>query len=95
MENREGKPNPFKGRDHRVSAFAIWMAGGGIKKGFTYGETGEIGYYPVGGAVTPADVQATILNQPGFDQEKFIYQFQGRPDRLTDVSGRVIDEIIA
>jgi Protein of unknown function (DUF1501) len=95
MENREGKPNPFKGRDHHVNAFTIWMAGAGIKKGFTHGETDEIGYYPVSGAVTPADVQATILNQLGFDHEKFTYQFQGRPYRLTDVSGKVIDEIIA
>src|SRR5450432_1367492 len=95
MENREGKPNPFKGRDHHVSAFTIWMAGGGIKKGYTHGETDEIGYYPISGAVTPADVQATILNQLGFDHEKFIYQFQGRPYRLTDVSGSVIEEIIA
>ena len=60
-----------------------------------HGETDEIGYYPVSGAVTPADIQATILNQLGFDHEKFIYNFQGRPYRLTDVSGKVIDEIIA
>ncbi|MEO8415541.1 MAG: DUF1501 domain-containing protein [Ginsengibacter sp.] len=95
MENREGKPNPFKGRDHHVGAFTIWMAGGGIKKGYTHGETDEIGYYPVSGAVTPADVQATILSQLGFDHEKFIYYFQGRPYRLTDVSGKVINEIVA
>ncbi len=95
MENREGKPNPFKGRDHHVSAFTIWMAGAGIKKGFTYGETDEIGYYPVHGAVTPFDVQATILNQLGFDHEKFTYEFQGRPYRLTDVYGKVINNIIA
>jgi hypothetical protein len=95
MENREGKPNPFKGRDHHVSAFTIWMAGAGIKKGFTYGETDEIGYYPINGKVTPYDIQATILNQLGFDHEKFVYYFQGRPYRLTDVSGRVIEEILA
>jgi len=95
MENREGKPNPFKGRDHHASAFTIWMAGAGIKKGYSYGETDEIGYYPISGKVTPYDVQATILNQLGFDHEKFIYHFQGRPYRLTDVSGRVIEEIIA
>lgn len=95
MENREGKPNPFKGRDHHVSAFTIWMAGGSIKKGFTYGETDEIGYYPISGQVAPSDIQATILNQLGFDHEKFTYNFQGRPFRLTDVSGRVIEEIIA
>jgi len=94
MENREGKQNPFKGRDHHVDAFTIWMAGGGIRKGFSYGETDEIGYYPVSGKVTAFDVQATILNQLGFNHEKFTYQFQGRPFRLTDVAGKVIDEIV-
>lgn len=95
MENREGKQNPFKGRDHHVDAFTIWMAGGGIKKGVSYGETDEIGYYPVSGKVDAFDVQATILNQLGFDHEKFTYQFQGRPFRLTDVAGKVIEEIVA
>jgi len=94
-ENREGKQNPFKGRDHHVEAFTIWMAGGGIKKGFTHGETDEIGYSAISGKVTPFDIQATILNQLGFDHEKFTYQFQGRPFRLTDVHGKVIREIIA
>jgi len=94
MENRDGKQNPFKGRDHHVDAFTIWMAGGGIKKGFSYGETDEIGYYPINGKTTPFDLQATILNQLGFDHEKFTYQFQGRPFRLTDVFGKVIEDII-
>jgi hypothetical protein len=94
QENREGKQNPFKGRDHHIDAFTIWMAGGGIRKGFSYGETDEIGYNAISGKVTPYDVQATILNQLGFDHEKFTYQFQGRPFRLTDVHGQVIDEII-
>lgn len=95
MENREGKQNPFKGRDHHVEAFTIWMAGGGIKKGASFGETDEIGYSAISGKTTAFDVQATILNQLGFDHEKFTYQFQGRPFRLTDVHGRVIEEIIA
>ena len=95
QENREGKQMPFKGRDHHTEAFTIWMAGGGIKRGFNYGETDEIGYAATSGKTTPFDVQATILNQLGFDHEKFIYPFQGRPFRLTDVSGRVIHEIIA
>jgi Protein of unknown function (DUF1501) len=94
-ENREGKQNPFKGRDHHTEAFTIWMAGGGIKKGFTHGETDDIGYSAISGKVTPFDIQATILNQLGFDHEKFTYQFQGRPFRLTDVHGKVINEIIA
>jgi len=95
MENREGKPNPFKGRDHHTDAFTIWMAGGGIKKGHVHGETDEIGYSTLSGKVDTFDVQATILNQLGFDHTRFTYDFQGRPYRLTDVKGNVIKEIIA
>ena len=95
QENRDGKQNAFKGRDHHTEAFTIWMAGGGIKKGTSFGETDEIGYAAVSGKTTSFDVQATILNQLGFDHEKLTYQFQGRPFRLTDVHGRVINEIIA
>src|SRR5215204_1975204 len=95
QENREGKQNIFKGRDHHAEAFTIWMAGGGIKKGYSYGETDEIGYSPISGKTEAFDVQATILNRLGFDHEKFVYYFQGRPFRLTDVSGRVIEEIIS
>jgi hypothetical protein len=95
MENREGKPNPFKGRDHHVEAFTIWMAGGGIKRGTSFGETDEIGYSAVSGKVEAFDIQATILNRLGFDHEAFTYDFQGRPFRLTDVHGKVIQEILA
>jgi hypothetical protein len=94
QENRENKENPFFGRDHHVEAFTIWMAGGGIRKGVSWGETDEIGYYPVTGKVSVHDVQATILNQLGLDHEKLTHHFQGRPFRLTDVSGKVISEII-
>jgi hypothetical protein len=95
MENRENKPNPFKGRDHHTEAFTIWMAGGGIKKGYVHGETDEIGYSALSGKADTFDVQATILNQLGFDHTRFTYDFQGRPYRLTDVKGNVIKEIIA
>ena len=84
MENREGKQNPFKGRDHHTDAFTIFMAGAGVRKGFSYGETDEIGYSAIAGKTTPFDIQATILNQLGFDHEKFTYVFEGRPFRLTD-----------
>jgi hypothetical protein len=94
MENRDGKQNPFKGRDHHTEAFTIWMAGGGIRKGVSYGETDEIGYSTIDGKVTPFDVQATILNRLGFNHEEFTYQFQGRPFRLTDVHGKVIEQVI-
>jgi hypothetical protein len=95
QENREGKQMDFFGRDHHTDAFTMWMAGGGIKQGTTWGETDEIGYYPVSGKVSLHDVQATILNQLGFHHEKLTYYFQGRPFRLTDVSGQVIREIVA
>ena len=94
-ENREGKPNPYKGRDHHTEAFTMWMAGAGIKKGFTYGETDEIGYSAISGKVEPFDIQATILNQLGFDHEKLTYEFQGRPFRLTDTRGKVITDILS
>jgi hypothetical protein len=95
QENRDGKEMPFYGRDHHLEAFTIWMAGAGIKKGFSWGETDEIGYYPTKGKVAVHDINATILNQLGFDHEKLTYQFQGRPFRLTDVAGNVINEVLA
>jgi hypothetical protein len=95
QENRDGKQNYFKGRDHHADAFSMWMAGGGIKGGFSYGETDPIGYNAIEGKVSVYDVQATILKQLGFDHEQLTYQFQGRDFRLTDVFGKVIDPIIA
>jgi hypothetical protein len=94
QENRNGLEVPFKGRDHHADAFTMWMAGGGVKKGVTFGETDEIGFSPVSGKVSVYDVQATVLNQMGFDHEKFTYPFQGRPFRLTDVAGDVIRAIV-
>lgn len=95
MENRSGDDNPFVGRDHHIDAFTIWMAGGGVKPGFSYGETDEIGYSGIKGRVHVHDLQATILALLGFDHEKLTYHFQGRDFRLTDVHGRVVQDIIA
>lgn len=95
LENRQGIKMPYKGRDHHTEAFTIWMAGGGIRKGYTYGETDEIGYSAISGKVEAFDIHATILNQLGFDHEQFTYPFQGRPFRLTDTRGKVIQEILA
>lgn len=95
MENREGKVMPFKGRDHHGAAFSMWMAGGGIKGGTSYGESDEIGYNIVSGKTEAFDIQATILNQLGFDHEKFTFESQGRPFRLTDLAGKVITNIIS
>jgi arylsulfatase A-like enzyme len=86
---------PYTGRDHHGDAFTMWMAGGGIKKGAVYGETDEFGYKPTSGRVSVHDIQATILHLLGFDHEKFTYDFQGRPFRLTDVEGEIIREILA
>ncbi|MEQ8338923.1 MAG: DUF1501 domain-containing protein, partial [Cyclobacteriaceae bacterium] len=73
----------------------MWMAGGGIKKGYTHGETDEIGFSGVSGRVHVHDLQATILHQLGFDHEKLTYHFQGRDFRLTDVHGKVVKEVLA
>jgi len=95
MENRSGDDNPFIGRDHHIDAFTVWMAGGGVKQGFTYGETDELGYSGIKGRVHIHDLQATILALLGLDHEKLTYHFQGRDFRLTDVHGRVVQDIIA
>ncbi len=94
-ENRDNKPAPFMGRDHHPGAYTIWMAGGGLKPGFTHGETDELGYEGVKGRTHVHDFQATVLHLLGLDHERLTYQFQGRPFRLTDVSGKVIKEILA
>jgi hypothetical protein len=72
----------------------MWMAGGGLKPGLTYGATDEFGYYPTEGAVHVHDLQATILHQLGVDHEKLTYPFQGRDFRLTDVHGRLVKDIL-
>lgn len=85
---------PFHGRDHHSDAFTMWMAGGGIKPGITYGETDEIGYYGVKDRVHVHDLQATILHTLGMDHEKLTYRFQGRDFRLTDVHGHLVKDIL-
>ncbi|HXD84917.1 MAG TPA: DUF1501 domain-containing protein [Urbifossiella sp.] len=83
------------GRDHHPQAFTIWMAGGGIQPGITFGRTDELGFHPVENAVHVHDVQATILNQLGLDHEKLTFRHAGRDFRLTDVHGRVVKDILA
>ncbi len=95
QENRDNKPAPFMGRDHNPEAYTVWLAGGGVKKGFSYGETDEMGYQGIKDRVHVHDFQATILHLLGLDHEKLTYQFQGRPFRLTDVAGKVVKGIIA
>jgi hypothetical protein len=83
------------GRDHHPQAFTIWMAGGGIKAGMTYGATDELGFHVVENPVHIHDLQATILHCLGFDHERLTYSYQGRQFRLTDVHGQVVKDILA
>jgi hypothetical protein len=83
------------GRDHNPGGFTVWLAGGGVKRGFTYGATDEFGHQAVEGKVHMHDLHATILHLLGLDHEKLTYRFDGRNFRLTDVHGRVVKEILA
>lgn len=94
-ENRGGVTMKYQGRDHHAEAFTIWMAGGGLKSGFSYGETDEIGYFGIKDRVHVHDLQATILHLLGIDHEQFTYRFQGRNYRLTDVHGKVVRDILS
>ena len=84
-----------KGRDHNPNAFTMWMAGGGIKGGAHYGASDEFGYKAVENRVSVNDLHATILHLLGIDHERLTYFFNGRDFRLTDVAGKVINEILA
>jgi len=83
------------GRDHHPRCFSIWMAGGGVKPGISYGETDEFGYNIVKNPVHVHDFHATVLHLMGMDHEKLIYKHLGRRFRLTDVAGKVVPGIIA
>jgi hypothetical protein len=85
----------LRGRDHHPYAFTLWMAGGGVKPGFTYGASDEFGFNVVENKVHVHDFQATVLHQLGIDHERLTYKFQGRNFRLTDVHGNVVKEILA
>lgn len=83
------------GRDHHMKGFSMWLAGGGIKPGLTHGSTDDLGYHAAENIVNVHDLHATILHQFGIDHERFTYRYQGRDFRLTDVSGRIVSEILA
>ena len=83
------------GRDHHIRGFSMWLAGGGIKGGISYGNTDELGYKAVENPVHVHDLHATLLYLFGIDHLKLTYRFQGRDFRLTDVSGEVIKGILA
>jgi len=83
-----------QGRDHHPNAFTMWLAGGGIKGGITYGETDELGFHIARDEVHVHDLQATILYCLGLDHERLTYRYQGRDFRLTDVHGHVVKGIL-
>ena len=83
------------GRDHHPNAFTMWLAGGGVKRGITLGESDELGFNAVKDKVHVHDLQATILHLLGFDHTKLTYRFQGRDFRLTDVHGEVVKQLLA
>lgn len=83
------------GRDHNPHAFTYWMAGGGVKAGFSYGASDEFGFYATKDKVHVHDLHATILHLLGLDHERLTYRYGGRDFRLTDVEGSVVDQIFA
>ena len=93
--NEEGNGSKWLGRDHNQHAFTVWMAGGGIKAGYSHGETDDLGYHAVKDRVGVHDLQATILHLLGLDHTRLTHRFQGRDYRLTDVQGEVVKQLLA
>jgi hypothetical protein len=88
-------PIDTHGREHQPESFCAWLAGGGVKAGYTHGETDDFGFRPVAGKVHLHDLHATMLHLLGLDHERLTYRHSGRDYRLTDVEGRVVKEILA
>jgi hypothetical protein len=82
------------GRDHNPGGFTVWLAGGGVKPGIAFGETDDFGHHAIHDKVHMHDLHATLLHLLGLDHEKLTYRYAGRNFRLTDVSGRVVNEIV-
>ena len=93
---REGRTagSTILGRDHYPDCFTMWMAGAGVKGGFSYGATDELGFSVTENKMHIHDFQATIMHLLGFDHERLTYRFQGRDYRLTDVHGHVVKELL-
>jgi uncharacterized protein (DUF1501 family) len=83
------------GRDHHNRSYSVWLAGGGVRRGYTHGETDELGFNVSRDPVHVHDLNATILHLLGFDHTRLTYRFQGRDFRLTDVAGKVVNEILS
>lgn len=91
----QGQKERGYGRDHHPYGFTMWIAGGGAKRGLTYGATDEYGYYAVENKVHVHDLHATMLHLLGIDHKKLTFPFSGREMRLTDVHGNVVTDILA
>ena len=85
----------INGRDHNHHGFTMWLAGGGVRGGYVHGATDEFGFKAVENPVHVHDLHATLLKLLGFDHERFTYRYAGRDFRLTDVHGKVVQELIA
>jgi uncharacterized protein (DUF1501 family) len=83
------------GRDHNNKAFSLWMAGGGVRGGLSYGQSDDYGYEAIENKVQIHDLHATILALLGLDHEKLTFRYAGRDFRLTDVHGEVIKAVMA
>ncbi len=83
------------GRDHHIKGFSMWMAGGGVQGGITYGATDELGYNAEDNVVHVHDLHATMLHLLGVDHRRLVYKFRGREFRLTDVHGNVVHDVLA
>jgi Protein of unknown function (DUF1501) len=95
-ENRGGKTMPYLGRDHNPGAYTIWLAGGGVKQGFSYGQTDPFGYTTIAEATEVRDFHATLLHLMGIDHKRLTYMYRGLDEKLTGVKeARVIHEILA
>ena len=94
---REGRTagGQVLGRDHYPDCFCVWMAGAGVKRGYSYGETEDLGFAVSEKVTTPHDLQATILHLMGIEHTRLTYRFQGRDYRLTDVHGEVVKDVLS
>ncbi len=90
--SNQGKVN---GRDHNHYGFTMWLAGGGVKRGYVHGKTDDFGFAAIENKIHVHDLHATILHLLGFDHEKLTYRYAGRDFRLTDVHGKVVKELLA
>jgi hypothetical protein len=90
-----GEVRQNTGRDHHIDAYTMWLAGGGTEAGVTIGKTDELGFSVTEGKYHVHDLQATILHLLGLNHERHTFRFQGRDFRLTDVHGKLIEEVLA